>query len=291
MAVAYFKSLRPHQWLKNLLVFLPMLAAHQLTADTFVQSFLAFIAFGLVASSAYVLNDLVDLAADRSHPRKRNRPLASGALPTTHGIWLTPLLFVAGLIFAALLGFDFVLVMLGYYVATTAYSLDLKRRLIIDIFTLAALYTMRIIAGAVATGISLSVWLLAFSIFFFFSLAAIKRQAELVHGVACGEISAKGRGYHADDLPILPMMATSSGYASVLVMALYLNSPAVGELYSEPRALWGVCLVIFFWISRMVMLTHRGRMHDDPLVFAMTDLISHISLSVVIVFALAATVL
>lgn len=272
----YVRTMRPHQWAKNVLVFLPMIAAHTLLVSTFLQALLAFVVFSLIASSVYVLNDLLDLSADRAHVRKRNRPFASGAIPISTGTWLAPLLFVSGFLLALPLGWKFVGVMLAYYVTTMAYSLHLKRRIIIDICVLAGLYTLRILAGGVATNTPLSVWLLAFSIFFFFSLAAVKRQAELADAVANNKIEAAGRGYRAPDLQLVTSMAISSGYVSVLVMALYANSPNVTKLYAHPSALWGVCLVLFYWISRMVMVTHRRRMHDDPVVFAVKDRISQI---------------
>ena len=268
------RALRPHQWLKNVLVFLPMLTAHQFGLVTILQALLAFVAFSLTASSVYLLNDLLDLASDRAHPRKRARPFASGALPLRYGTVIAPALLLAGLMISLTLGWQFVAVMAAYYITTTAYSFNLKRRLVVDICTLAGLYTLRIVAGGVATGIPLSVWLLAFSIFFFFALAAMKRQAELVSGAASGEVKAHGRGYHVDDLPFVANMAVSSGYVSVLVMALYLNSDAVRELYDTPGVLWGICLVLLYWISRMVMITHRGWMHDDPVVFAARDRVS-----------------
>ena len=288
----YLKAMRPHQWIKNILVFLPMLAAHQFTTLTLVQSLLAFIAFSLVASSVYVLNDLFDLAADRAHPRKRNRPFASGSIPIAHGSWMTPVLLIAGFAIAVALGWSLVLIMLAYYAATTAYSLYLKRKLIIDICTLAGLYTFRIAAGGAATGIPLSVWLLAFSVFFFFSLAAVKRQAELVGGVARGELNVSGRGYHVADLPIVVQMAIASGYVSVLLMALYLKSSAMRDLYSTPEAFWGICLVLLYWISRMVMMAHRGNMRDDdPIVYAVNDRISLICFVFVAGFAIGGAVL
>lgn len=287
----YLDALRPHQWLKNTLVFLPMLAAHQLTAATLVQSLSAFVAFNLVASSAYMVNDLLDLAADRVHPRKCRRPFASGSIPIAHGTWMAPALALAGAIIAAFLGWPFAVIMLAYYAVTMAYSLTLKRRLVIDICVLAGLYTTRIVAGGAATGISLSVWLLAFSIFFFFSLAAVKRQAELVDNARRGSANASGRGYRVDDLPIVSQMAIGSGYVSVLVLALYVNSPAVIVLYPYPAALWGICLVLLYWISRMVMVTHRGRMLDDPIVYATRDRVSQICLLLVAVFAIGGTVL
>ncbi|WP_245281429.1 UbiA family prenyltransferase [Rhizobium sp. AAP43] len=287
----YLKALRPHQWLKNLLVFLPMFAAHQLDLLTFAKSLLAFIAFSLVASSVYIVNDLLDLSADRAHPRKRNRPFASGSIPIAHGTWMAIGLLALGTLTAGVIGLPFLGVMTAYFIMTTAYSLHLKRRLIIDICVLAGLYTVRIVAGGAATGIPLSVWLLAFSIFFFFSLAAVKRQAELVDGLERGEAKASGRGYYVDDLPIISMIALSSGYVSVLVMALYVNSPAVSALYSRPEALWAICCILLYWITRMVMMTHRGSMHDDPVVYAAKDKISLCCIGMVAVFGLAGAVL
>ena len=288
---AYLRALRPHQWLKNALVFVPMLAAHQLTGATLGQSVLAFAVFSLVASSVYLLNDLLDLAADRAHPRKRRRPLASGALPLAQGTALAPLLLVAGLALALPLGWAFVGVMAVYYAATLAYSLTLKRKVIIDICVLAGLYTLRIVAGGTATGIELSVWLLAFSIFFFFAMAAVKRQAELVDGEAAGTARVHGRGYRVSDLPLVSMMAIASGYLSVLVMALYIYAPEVRDLYGRPEALWGICLVLLYWVSRMVMVTHRGMMHDDPIVYAVRDRISLVCLALIAAFGVAGTLM
>ena len=274
---AYLTALRPQQWLKNLLIFVPLIASHDLSAQSWRAAFFAFIAFCMVASSAYVLNDLLDLGADREHPRKRNRPLASGALPITHGTIMAPSLLIVGAVFAIAVGQPaFLAVIAIYYGLTTAYSLSLKRMLAIDICTLAGLYTLRVFAGSVATGLPISVWLLAFSIFFFLSLAAVKRQAELVDGVSTGRLQATGRAYHVDDLPIVSMMAIASGYISVLVMALYINSPVVESLYRNPRLLWGVSPLLLFWISRMVMIAHRGKMDDDPIVFALRDRTSQV---------------
>lgn len=285
------RAIRPQQWLKNILVFLPLLAAHQLELMTLGQAALAFVAYSLVASSVYLLNDLLDLESDRAHPRKRARPFASGALPLSWGTALAPGLLLAGALVSLGLGPEFLAVMALYYIATTLYSFVLKRRLVVDICALASLYTLRIIAGGVATGIPLSVWLLAFSMFFFFSLAAVKRQAELVSNVAEGEHKAHGRGYMTSDLPLVANMAVASGYVSVLVMALYLNSPAVQILYTWTAPLWGICLVLLYWISRMVMLAHRGRMHDDPVVFAAQDRVSIVCACISLGLALSGMVL
>ena len=287
----HVKALRPHQWLKNILIFLPMLAGHQLNGAIAWNSVLAFVAFSLIASSVYVLNDLLDLDADRAHPRKRLRPFASGSVPIAHGSFLALASLLSGVVIAAFLGWLFLLTLGAYYVLTTAYTLRLKRQIILDICVLAGLYTMRIVAGGVATGIELSVWLFAFSIFFFFSLAAVKRQAELVDMAERGTLTAKGRGYHIEDLPIISMVGLAAGYISVLVMALYVNSPAVMELYKIPETLWGICCVLLYWLTRIVLITHRGAMHDDPVVFAAKDRVSQICFVAMLSFAAAGWVL
>jgi 4-hydroxybenzoate polyprenyltransferase/phosphoserine phosphatase len=282
----YLKALRPHQWLKNGLVFLPMILGHVFTMPTAVKSLTAFIAYSLVASSVYVVNDLLDLATDRVHPRKRMRPFASGNLPLAHGTWIAAFCFTAGTVAAAFTGWPFALVLAGYYFLTTSYSLYLKRLVVIDIFILAGLYTLRIIGGAVATQISPSIWLLAFSMFIFFSLAAVKRYAELVDNAVRCKLSTSGRGYHVNDLPVISMIALGSGFIAVLVMALYVNSPAVVLLYKHPAMLWGICCVLLYWVTHTVMVTHRGQMHDDPVVFAVKDRISQICGLLILLFAL-----
>ena len=268
------REMRPHQWVKNVLIFAPVVAAQAFTGQALVQAGLAFVAFALVASGVYVLNDLLDLGPDRAHPRKRHRPVASGALAIRHASVMVPGLLAAGFGVAALLGWSFLMVLASYFAATTAYSLWLKRRIVADIATLAGLYTLRIVAGGVATGITLSVWLLALSIFLFFALAAVKRQAELVDAAERGLSNTTGRGYRVDDLPLVAQMATSAGFVAVLVLALYIDTPQVQAQYDRPAVLWGVCLVLLYWVARMVMITHRGRMHDDPLVFAFKDPVS-----------------
>lgn len=288
---ALFKALRPHQWLKNVLVFLPILAAHRFDMATLAWGALAFVAFCFVASGVYLLNDLLDLGPDRAHPRKRQRPFASGRLRVAHGTWLAPAFMFSGLALSLPLGVDFLMLMLCYFVLTTAYSLHLKRRIVIDICVLAGLYTLRILAGGVATGIPISVWLFAFSIFFFFTLAAVKRQAELVDLAERGKLSVVGRGYHVDDLPIMSMIGLGAGFVSVLVLALYINTPAVAVLYANPATLWGVFAVQLYWITRIVLITHRGQMHDDPVVFAVKDQTSRICLLSSVGFLLAGTYL
>lgn len=283
----YLEAMRPHQWLKNVLVFLPMLAGHALDLATLIQAVLAFVAFSLVASATYILNDLLDLSADRAHPRKCQRPFASGRVRLIHGTWMVPVLGLAGALTALAGGIQLLAVLLIYTGVTIFYSLKLKRLAMIDICTLAILYSLRVLAGSAATGIPSSLWLLAFSTFFFFSLAAVKRYAELVDGAASGKMMAAGRGYRTDDRAIVGNIMVSSGLVSVLVLALYANSEPVQRLYHYPEFLWGVCLVLLFWTNRVALLTHRGEMHDDPVVFAMRDRISLCCGAIVGLLALA----
>lgn len=286
---AYVKAIRVHQWAKNVLVFLPMMGAHQFGLAALAAGLLAFVAFSLIASSVYVLNDLLDLSADRRHPRKRMRPFASGAIPIEHGMLMWLVLFAAGLFTGSLLGWGFLAVLLAYLVITTAYSFYLKRKVIIDVCTLAGLYTIRIAAGAVAVAVPLSMWMLAFSLFLFFSLAAVKRHAELVLSDAAGERWTSGRGYSTSDVGIVSQMGISSGYVSVLVLALYINSSVVTRYYGFPELLWGICPILLYWISRMSMVASRGNMHDDPIVFAATDRISLACVVLITLFAAAST--
>lgn len=269
------KALRPHQWAKNVLVFVPLAAAHKLAETAALeQAILAFIAFGLCASSVYLLNDMLDLEADRQHPKKCRRPFASGQLSLIAGFVLAPMLLVAAIAAAATLPWKFWLILGGYYVLTLAYSFGVKRIVLIDTITLAGLYTARIIAGATAISVPLTFWLLLFSVFLFFSLALVKRYAELDNMLRQGKLKAAGRGYHVDDLPILHSLGTASGNMCVLVLALYINSPAVESLYRQPHMIWFLCVLLLYWISRIWLKTHRGKMHDDPVVFAMKDKIS-----------------
>jgi HAD superfamily hydrolase (TIGR01549 family) len=268
------KALRPHQWLKNILVFMPMMAAHKLDYSSLLSGVHAFITVCFIASSVYLLNDLLDLKSDRVHPRKKMRPFASGALSLFHGSLLMMILLFLGFVSAAFLGWIFLFTICVYYLLTLAYSLILKRKIIIDICVLAVLYTIRIIAGGVVTGTELSLWLLTFSMFFFLSLASVKRQAELIDLINKNQQRVVGRGYDVQDLPIISIISLTSGYISVLVMALYISSPDILMLYQTPQILWGICCVLLYWLSRMVIIANRGMMHDDPVVYASTDKIS-----------------
>ncbi|WP_414450696.1 UbiA family prenyltransferase [Burkholderia sp. 22PA0099] len=273
---AWVRALRFHQWLKNLLIFVPVFAAHKMSDPVLMlQALLAFLAFGMCASSAYLLNDLLDLQDDRHHPMKRKRPFASGALPIAHGALLAPLLLAAAAGIAWLaLPIRFVGVLGGYYVLTLAYSLFLKKQAMVDVVVLAGLYTARIIAGAAAVSVPLTFWLLGFSMFIFLSLALAKRYAELHAMQARGVEKTRGRGYLASDLPLISSLGTSSGYLAVLVLALYIQDARTAELYRSPQTIWLACPLLLYWISRMWMVSHRGQMHHDPIVFAARDRVS-----------------
>lgn len=282
------RAMRPHQWSKNLLVFLPIIAAHNITSQTAGLSLLAFVAFSLIASGVYVLNDLLDLSADRAHPRKSRRPVASGALPIGIASVLAPALLFLGMVVGLLTAAPaFVMILLVYFMLTTGYSLWLKRLLLLDVFTLAGLYTVRIIAGGLATGVPISEWLLTFAGFFFMALAAVKRQAELVDSASRAETRITGRAYTVADLPVMTAIAVASGFVSILVLALYVNSDAVRMLYEAPIALFAICPVLLFWITRMIVVAHRGGMDDDPIVFAFRDRTSQVCGLVVIGIVLA----
>jgi len=269
----YAKALRVHQWLKNILVFIPMLLAHQIShVSLWANGLLAFISFSLCASSVYLLNDLLDLSADRIHPRKRLRPFASGDLSMVQGIALIPLLLLAAFTIAALwLPTDFVIVLVVYYLLTVSYSFWLKAVVLLDALLLAGLYTIRIIGGMAATQIGPSFWLLTFSIFLFFSLALIKRYSELLALKQRGQLTTYGRGYHVEDLVMLMGFGVACGFMAVLVSALYINSDKVKVLYHHPAFLWLVSPILLYWISRIWLIAHRGGMHDDPVVFAAKD--------------------
>lgn len=271
-AAAYLKALRLHQWLKNLLVFVPLLAAHEWSSVSgLIHSVLAFSAFSLCASAVYVLNDLLDLDSDRRHIRKRTRPFASGLIPILHGALLMPVLLAGSAVIAAFLPLKFVGVLGFYFVLTTSYSLWLKRQPIVDVLLLAGLYTLRVIAGGAATEIVPSFWLLAFSMFLFLSLAMVKRYSELWITLQQNKSTAAGRGYLVDDLPMLMSTGTSAGMVAVLVFALYINNPDIKTMYSNPLWLWLVPPLLLYWVSRLWMKTHRGEIDDDPVVFALRD--------------------
>lgn len=274
---AWAKALRLHQWIKNVLVFLPLLAAHRiLDVSADAATLLAFLCFGLCASSVYLTNDLLDLPSDRQHHRKRHRPFAAGTLPLVLGPVLAVVLLLVGFGLSLLVSRQFTAVLFGYYVLTTAYSFKLKRIMMLDVVVLATLYTSRILAGTAAIHTKPSFWLLAFSMFIFLSLAMVKRYVELLALQKSGKVTASGRGYDVDDIPLIQSLGASSGYLAVLVLALYVDSTASMSLYRHPHYLWMLCPILLYWISRTWAIAHRGVMHDDPVVFAVMDKTSRI---------------
>ena len=285
----YVKAFRVHQWVKNILVFLPLVAAHRFGYTEFLSGIIAFFSFCIIASSVYIVNDLLDLNADRAHPRKCFRPFAAGNIPILHGMLMAPIFFTLGLLIASFVDYKLLIVALIYYSITTAYSLFLKQKPIIDVFTLAGLYTIRIIAGGVATNTEFTFWLLSFSITIFLSLAAVKRQAELVDAKKHDKAQIKKRGYFVSDLPIVTMIAVNSGFLSVLILAFYINSPNVIALYKNPAALWGICGILLFWICRIIYITNIGKMNDDPIVYALRNNVSRICFLAVLFFIYSAS--
>ncbi len=270
---ALVRAIRPRQWVKNLLLFVPLILAHQWTDLSAVWAgMLAFLVFGCVASGVYILNDLCDIENDRLHPKKKRRPLASGALPVVWGPPAVLGLIGLGLVTSAVaLPVPFTLAVLAYLAVTTAYTFSLKRVVILDVLVLAGLYTLRIVAGGLATGIPVTEWLMAFAIFIFTSLAFAKRYAELARLDSEGAASAEGRGYQVDDREYVGSLGQTAGYIAVLVFALYISGEHVTSLYSQPQWLWVIGLLLLYWVSRLWLLARRRELSEDPVVFAITD--------------------
>lgn len=266
------RAMRPHQWAKNVLVGLPLLLAHR-TAETglLLDAVLAFTALSLCASGTYVVNDLTDRDRDRRHPTKRTRPFASGALSPAVGAGLAALLVAAAFGVAVFLPVGFAVAMAVYVAATLAYSVRLKAEPLVDVLVLGGLYALRVVAGGAATGVPLSEWLLAFSLFFFLGLALLKRYVELRQMETGAAPADNGRGYRAGDAALVRAIGPATGLFSVLVLALYITSPDVRVLYSHPALLWAAVPAFLYWTMRMWLLAHRGQMPDDPVLFAVKD--------------------
>lgn len=283
---SWLRAIRLHQWAKNTLIFVPLLLAHEWHLPVITAAAIAFISFGLCASATYIINDLLDIEADRRHPRKRNRPFAAGDLSAFAGIAAVGLLMAVSLTLAISLphivdriygpsttphpyGF---LAWLALYTATTlAYSLYLKRKVLLDVFVLSGLYTVRILAGSAATNIPISPWLAGFSVFFFLSLAFVKRFSELESLRERGGTMPAGRGYLVSDLEQLRALGTGSMFAAVVVMTMYIHNPDTTRLYHHVARLWLVDIVLLLWLAQVWLLTSRGQMHDDPVVWAITS--------------------
>jgi 4-hydroxybenzoate polyprenyltransferase len=285
---AYIDALRPHQWLKNGLLALPPIAAHQFDWQTVVAVLTACVSFSLAASAVYLINDLLDLPHDRAHPQKRNRPLAAGLISIRSALAMSG----ASMLLAFALGFalpmQFIGVLLVYLSLSLGYSVYLKRKLMIDVVALAALYGTRVLAGGAATGIVLSHWLVGFCFFIFLSLALVKRTAEMIALPTSNVTNIKGRGYRREDLQTIPALAVASGFIGVLILALYVNSPEVRVLYHHPEYLWGLSAVLVYWLGRVYFLAGRGDMHHDPVVFAASDRISFLAGCIIVAIFLAA---
>jgi 4-hydroxybenzoate polyprenyltransferase/phosphoserine phosphatase len=273
----YLSALRPEHWLKNLLVFVPIFTGHFFLSPVLLaRTLVAFVAFCCCASAGYLINDLLDLQADRRHPQKRLRPFASGRLPLAYALLMAPALFILGSVLAGMLSGLLLGILLLYFALSLAYSIELKRVALLDILVLASLYTLRIVAGAAAIVSWPSVWLLGFSMFLFTSLAFVKRYAELVIMRSVEGDHATARGYELSDAELLAAKGTASGYAAVVVLALYITSGAAKALYSRHLLIWSVCPLLLYWLGYLWLIAHRGKMFHDPLVFALRDRTSRI---------------
>jgi 4-hydroxybenzoate polyprenyltransferase len=289
---SWLKALRLHQWSKNALVFVPLVMSHQLLMmEPLVNTLLAFLCFGLVASSIYLMNDLMDLRQDRRHPVKRRRPFASGALPVRHGLAAIPVLLAAAALTASQLPPLFSLTMAAYLVLNLGYTFYLKRKLLVDVIALSGAYTLRILAGNAAGPVELSNWLLAFSMFLFLSLALVKRYVELdTVGVdPVDEKRVMGRGYRRADLDMLSQLGVASGFAAVIVLALFVEGAGKSGLYRHRELIWLICPIVLYVIGRIWVLAKRQELPDDPVMFIFRDWRSHLMGAIVVaIFFMAA---
>jgi len=295
MAVkAMIRAMRPHHWLKNGLVFVPILLNHDVfDLHALGQGLVAFLAFSLLASAIYLLNDIVDVEADRRHPTKCRRPLAAGEITAGQAYATIPVLLAVSFGLSVLLPQPklFLLALGAYLALALAYLFVLKRKLLVDVLGLAALHTLRILAGNAAAAIPLSSWLLAFSMFLFLSLALVKRYAELRITQDQSGLKKAGRGYQAEDIEALSQLGMASGCTCALIMALYVDSAAVKELYRRPEVIWLICPIILYQMARVWFLARRGQMPDDPLVFMIRDWRSQVTGAMVVLVMVAASVL
>ena len=285
----YLRMLRINQWAKNILLFLPLLAAHQISDGVALEKLaIAFIAFSLCASSVYIINDLVDIENDRRHPIKRRRPFASGEVSSRIGVAIVPLLLISSGLLSFLVGIEFLAIVLVYFLITCTYSLWLKRVMPIDCMTLAILYTLRVVAGAVAVQVPLSFWLLSFSFFIFLSLANLKRYAELQLQNSHGNSGIDGREYIYSDSNLIKMIGICSGFTSSLILALYLQGDSVSILYSQPEFIWMSIPLLLLWINWLWINADRGQLKIDPLEYALRDRVSFfVGFLILICFLLA----
>jgi 4-hydroxybenzoate polyprenyltransferase len=270
------RAMRPHQWSKNLLIFVSILTAHRYTdVPLLILTAISFFSFCLCSSAVYLINDLLDLESDRRHSEKHTRPFASGRAPLTLGLLLVPVLLTASAALAWVAGKPFLIVLVVYFGLTLVYSFYLKRLVLLDVLVLAILYTLRIIAGAAAASVLPSFWLVAFSMFIFTSLAMAKRYAELKALEQHSTSWASGRGYHVSDINIVSQLGSASGFISTLVFALYIDTPDMMAIYSNQQIMWLLCPLLMYWIARIWLIASRGQLHQDPVVFATRDRVSY----------------
>lgn len=287
--VTWLKALRMHQWLKNLLLFVPLLTAFSFAdLGRLFTMVVAFMAFSLAASATYIVNDLWDLDNDRAHPRKRLRPFASCKIPIVHGVVIAGMALVLALTLAWAVNPDFFMMLTAYIVLTSTYSWVLKEYVLVDVLMLALLYTLRILAGSVAAGIATSSWLLAFSVFMFFSLALVKRCSELVSLERTGAKATRGRDYRVTDLVVLWPLGVGAALSAVVVFGLFINAPETQARYATPQLLWLVAIGLIYWLARLWIKTSRGEMHDDPVIYAIKDRGSRITVLALVGIMLAA---
>ncbi len=287
----YLKQIRVHQWIKNLLIFVPTFLAHKTDFNNFLDLILAFFSFSFIASAIYVINDLADIESDRNHSTKKYRPLASGQMKILTSFKIIPILFILGFVLSLFTyNFSFVIILLIYTVITILYSFYLKKLYLIDIIILSILFTIRLFAGGIITNTTISPWLLSFTLFIFLSLGALKRYTELKGLLSSQKVKTKGRDYYIDEIPLLLNLGISTGIVSILVFMLYINNPDVSYLYNNPYYLYLIIPILLYWILRMWFEAHRGLMNDDPISYAIKDKVSIIIFILIIVIALIATI-
>ena len=271
----WISALRGHHWAKNLLLFLPLALSHNLAPEPVVRTLIGFALYGFCASGLYILNDLLDLHSDREHPWKKERPFAAGDISIPEGLVASFLLLTAAIGLGFVLDLQFGLALVGYTVLTMLYSLYLKKIALLDVFVLSIFYSFRILAGALISGTPLSQWFLAFSMFFFLSLAMAKRYSELLHAGNLIRAGNSGRGYHTGDRELLLSLGVGSSFSAVVIFSLYVHSPEVRLLYSSPECLFLLCPIVLYWLSRTWLMAHRGELKEDPVTLAIRDPVSY----------------
>ena len=286
-----FKIIRPHQWVKNVLVFTPLLMSHNFDFNNLILSTKAFIIFSLIASSIYVINDIVDLKSDQNHPFKKYRPLAAKLITVNHCKILILILLALVTVLLLNVNKEFIMVIISYFILSNLYTFFFKKIIIIDLLILSLLYTSRILGGGYIADTSTSLSLLLFSVFFFTSLAAVKRLTELVNIIRFKKKKIHGREYTIKHKKMIYWIAILTGWISILVLIFHINSPVVIKQYSFPDILWIICFVMLFWISRIIYVSNKGQIKDDPIVYAISDKISYLCLVIILfIFWLGVTI-